>query len=336
MKNMWQIVAAFVISFCIGMILGPLLIPALHRLKFGQSIRNDGPQTHLKKQGTPTMGGVIFFFTMTLGGIFLAKGSMTFWFLLASALGFGFIGFVDDYIKIVKHRSLGLTPWQKIAMQLVISAGLAYAAVKVLHISTQLIIPATSIVFDLGWFYIPFVMFLLIGTTNAVNLTDGLDGLASGVTLIVATGFGLIGYISNFYSATLFAAVVVGSCLSFLFFNLHPAKIFMGDTGSFVLGGAVAALAIVTKTELFLPILGAVYVAEVLSDIIQVSVYKKTKKRVFRMAPLHHHFELGGWKEQKVVYTFWTAAVIAVVVGLILYMLTDVGAMLMLRGVWNG
>lgn len=333
---MWQIVAAFVISFCIGMIMGPLLIPALHRLKFGQSIRDDGPKTHLKKQGTPTMGGVIFFFTMTLGGIFLAKESLTFWFLLASALGFGLIGFVDDYIKIVKHRSLGLTPWQKIAFQLIVSGALAYMAVKVLHISTQIIIPGTAIVFDLGWLYIPFVMFVLIGTTNAVNLTDGLDGLASGVTLIVATGFGLIGYVSNFYSATLFVAVVVGSCLSFLFFNMHPAKIFMGDTGSFVLGGAVAALAIVTKTELFLPILGAVYVAEVVSDIIQVSVYKKTKKRVFRMAPLHHHFELGGWKEQRVVYTFWAAAAVAVIIGLVLYLFTDVGAMLMLRGVWNG
>lgn len=332
---MWQIIAAFAISLCVGMIIGPLLIPALHRLKFGQSVRQDGPQTHLKKQGTPTMGGVIFFFTLTLGGIFLARESMTFWFLLSSALGFGLIGFVDDYIKIIKHRSLGLTAKQKILAQIIVSGILTYVALKVLCISTQLIIPGTSIVIDLGWGYIPLVMVLLIGTTNAVNLTDGLDGLASGVTLIVATGFGLISYVSNFYSATLFSAVLVGSCLSFLFFNLHPAKIFMGDTGSFVLGGAVAALAIVTKTELFLPIMGAVYVAEVLSDIIQVSVYKRKKKRVFRMAPLHHHFELGGWGEQKVVYTFWTAAAIAVIIGLILYLLTDVGAFLMIRGTWN-
>ena len=302
MKNMWQIVAAFVISFCIGMILGPLLIPALHRLKFGQSIRNDGPQTHLKKQGTPTMGGVIFFFTMTLGGIFLAKDSMTFWFLLASALGFGFIGFVDDYIKIVKHRSLGLTPWQKIAMQLVISAGLAYAAVKVLHISTQLIIPATSIVFDLGWFYIPFVMFLLIGTTNAVNLTDGLDGLASGVTLIVATGFGLIGYISNFYSATLFAAVVVGSCLSFLFFNLHPAKIFMGDTGSMFIGGATVGMAMVLRQPLMLILIAFTMICSSLSVMIQVTYFKATHgKRIFKMSPIHHHFELCGYSETQIV-----------------------------------
>ena len=282
------------------------------------------------------MGGVIFFFTLTLGGIFLAKDSVTFWFLLATALGFGLIGFVDDYIKIVKHRSLGLTAWQKILAQVVLSAVLTYAALNILGIGTEIIIPGTSIVIDLGWGYIPFVMILLIGTTNAVNLTDGLDGLAAGVTLIVATGFGLIGYISNFFSATLFAAVLVGSCLSFLFFNLHPAKIFMGDTGSFVLGGAVAALAIVTKTELFLPIMGVVYVAEVLSDIIQVSVYKRKKKRVFRMAPLHHHFELGGWKEQKVVYTFWMAAAIAVLIGLVLYLLTDIGSLLMIRGVWNG
>ena len=316
--------------------MGPLLIPALHRLKFGQSVRDDGPKSHLKKQGTPTMGGVIFFFTLTLGGIFLAKDSVTFWFLLATALGFGLIGFVDDYIKIVKHRSLGLTAWQKILAQVVLSAVLTYAALNILGIGTEIIIPGTSIVIDLGWGYIPFVMILLIGTTNAVNLTDGLDGLAAGVTLIVATGFGLIGYISNFFSATLFAAVLVGSCLSFLFFNLHPAKIFMGDTGSFVLGGAVAALAIVTKTELFLPIMGVVYVAEVLSDIIQVSVYKRKKKRVFRMAPIHHHFELGGWKEQKVVYTFWMAAAIAVLIGLVLYLLTDIGSLLMIRGVWNG
>ena len=315
--------------------MGPLLIPALHRLKFGQSVRDDGPKSHLKKQGTPTMGGVIFFFTLTLGGIFLAKDSLTFWFLLATALGFGLIGFVDDYIKIVKHRSLGLTAWQKIIAQVVLSAVLIYAALKGLGIGTQVIIPGTKIVLDLGWGYIPLVMILLIGTTNAVNLTDGLDGLAAGVTLIVATGFGLIGYISNFFSATLFAAVLMGSCLSFLFFNLHPAKIFMGDTGSFVLGGAIAALAIVTKTELFLPIMGVVYVAEVVSDIIQVSVYKRKKKRVFRMAPLHHHFELGGWKEQKVVYTFWAAAAIAVLIGLILYLLTDVGSLLMIRGVWN-
>ena len=316
--------------------MGPLLIPALHRLKFGQSVRDDGPKSHLKKQGTPTMGGVIFFFTLTLGGIFLAKDSVTFWFLLATALGFGLIGFVDDYIKIVKHRSLGLTAWQKILAQVVLSAVLTYAALNILGIGTEIIIPGTTIVIDLGWGYIPFVMILLIGTTNAVNLTDGLDGLAAGVTLIVATGFGLIGYISNFFSATLFAAVLIGSCLSFLFFNLHPAKIFMGDTGSFVLGGAVAALAIVTKTELFLPIMGVVYVAEVLSDIIQVSVYKRKKKRVFRMAPLHHHFELGGWKEQKVVYTFWMAAAIAVLIGLVLYLLTDIGSLLMIRGVWNG
>ena len=333
---MQRMMITLLIAFAVGIVLGKLLLPLLHKLKFGQNINELAPEAHKKKQGTPTMGGVIFFFTITLGGIFLAKDSLTFWFLLASALGFGLIGFVDDYIKIVKHRSLGLTPGQKIAAQLVLSAGLAYMAVEKLHISTQIIIPATAVVFNLGWLYIPFVMFILIGTTNAVNLTDGLDGLASGVTLIVATGFGLIGYVSNFYSATLFAAVIVGSCLSFLFFNMHPAKIFMGDTGSFVLGGAVAALAIVTKTELFLPILGAVYVAEVLSDIIQVSVYKKTKKRVFRMAPLHHHFELGGWKEQRVVYTFWAAAAVAVIIGLVLYLLTDVGAMLMLRGVWNG
>lgn len=320
-ENMWQIIIALLISFGSSLIIGPIMIPALRRLKFGQSVRGDGPKSHLRKQGTPTMGGVMFFFSITLGVIFLTKGMLTYLLLLAT-LGFGLIGFADDYIKIIKHRSLGLKPMQKIVGQLGISLLVAYLAVFKLGISTALVVPYFGMTIELGWVYIPFIIFVLVGTTNAVNLTDGLDGLASGVTMIVAVGFALMGYYSNMYTVTIFSAALAGSCLGFLFFNSYPAKVFMGDTGSLALGGAVAALAIVTKTELFLPIIGIIYVAEVVSDIIQVGVYKWKKKRVFKMAPLHHHFELCGWKEQKVVFVFWSVAALAVMLTLFLYINT--------------
>ncbi len=318
---MWQIIIAVLISLGSSLIIGPLMIPALRRLKFGQSVRDDGPKSHLRKQGTPTMGGVMFFFSITLGVIFLTKGLLMY-LLLLGTLGFGLIGFADDYIKIVKHRSLGLTPKQKIVGQLAVSLLMVYLAVGRLGISTALVVPYFGFTLELGWLYIPFVVFVLVGTTNAVNLTDGLDGLASGVTMIVAVGFALMGYYSNQYTVTIFSAALAASCLGFLFFNSYPAKVFMGDTGSLALGGAVAALAIVTKTELFLPIIGIIYVAEVVSDIIQVAVYKRTKRRVFKMAPLHHHFELCGWKEQKVVFVFWSVTAIAVMLTLFLYVHT--------------
>lgn len=318
---MWQIIIAVLISLGSSLIIGPIMIPALKRLKFGQTEREDGPRSHLSKQGTPTMGGVMFFFSMTFGVIFLTEGMLMYLLLLAT-LGFGLIGFVDDYIKIVKHRSLGLTPKQKIVAQLVVSLLVIYLAVGQLGISTALVIPYFGFTLDLGWLYIPFAIFLLVGTTNAVNLTDGLDGLAAGVTMIVAVGFGLMGYYSNQYTVTIFSAALAAGCLGFLFFNSYPAKVFMGDTGSLALGGAVAALAIVTKTELFLPIMGIIYVAEVVSDIIQVAVYKRTGRRVFKMAPLHHHFELCGWKEQKVAFVFWSVTAAMVMVSLFLYVHT--------------
>jgi len=315
------------LSLCVGLVMGPILIPILRKLKFGQSVRDDGPQSHLKKQGTPTMGGVMFFFTLIFGVVFFAHNSLIAWYLLFAALGYGLIGFVDDYIKIIKHRSLGLTAMQKIVAQVFLSGVLIFTALKGLGISTDVVIPGTGVVWKMGMWYIPFAFILLIGTTNAVNLTDGLDGLASGVTLIVATGFGLVAYQMQLSAAAVFAAAMVGSCLSFLVYNKYPAKIFMGDTGSFVLGGGIAALAIVTKTELLLPIFGAIYVAEALSDIIQVLAFKIKKKRVFRMAPLHHHFELGGWKEQKVVLVFWSCAAFMVLLGLVLFLLTDIKVM---------
>lgn len=319
---MWQIVLAFLISLGTCLVIGPVMIPALRRLKFGQSVRTDGPQRHLQKQGTPTMGGVMFFFSLTLGVIFLARENYIGYFLLLFTLGFGLIGFIDDYIKIVKKRSLGLTAKQKLAGQLGLSCILAFIALQWLQISTEVMIPLTGWTVDLGWLYVPFFIFLVVGTTNAVNLTDGLDGLASGVTMIVALGYTLMGVMSNQYSVVIFGAALMGSCLGFLVFNHYPAKVFMGDTGSLALGGAVAALAIVTKTELLLPLIGIIYVAETVSDIIQVAVYKRTKKRVFKMAPLHHHFELSGWSETKVVRVFWAVTAAAVLLTLLCYHIT--------------
>ena len=323
MKSMWQIILfAFAISLAVCLVIGPVLIPALQRLKFGQSVRDDGPERHLKKQGTPTMGGVMFFFSLILGTIFLAGDVHMTYFLLVCALGFGLIGFIDDYIKIVKKRSLGLTAKQKIIGQLALSVLIGFVAVHMLRVSTEVIIPVLGWSVDFGILYIPFLIFLLVGTTNAVNLTDGLDGLASGVTLIVALGYTLIGVLQGQTAVVVFGAALVGSCMGFLVFNHHPAKIFMGDTGSLLLGGAVAGLAIMTKTELLLPLIGIVYVSEVVSDIIQVGVYKWKKVRVFKMAPLHHHFELCGWSETKVVRVFWAVSAVAVLLTLLCYALT--------------
>lgn len=310
---------ALVISTATCLILGPVLIPALRRLKFGQSVRDDGPKRHLIKQGTPTMGGVMFSFSITLGTIFIAKESMVTFVLLFFTLGYGLIGFIDDYIKIVKKRSLGLRARDKIIGQFLLSGMLAWVAVNYLGRGTELVIPFWGTTLDLGWAYLPFVIFLAVGTTNAVNLTDGLDGLAAGITLFVALGYVLIGFYQQLFSITVFSAALVGSCLGFLFFNAYPARVFMGDTGSLALGGAIAALAVLTKSELFLPILGGIYVVETLSVIIQVISFKLTGERVFLMSPLHHHFELKGWTEQRVVFTFWTVAAFFVVFGLMIY-----------------
>jgi phospho-N-acetylmuramoyl-pentapeptide-transferase len=265
------------------------------------------------------MGGVMFSFSITLGTIFIAKESMVTFVLLFFTLGYGLIGFIDDYIKIVKKRSLGLRARDKIIGQFLLSGMLAWVAVNYLGRGTELVIPFWGTTLDLGWAYLPFVIFLAVGTTNAVNLTDGLDGLAAGITLFVALGYVLIGFYQQLFSITVFSAALVGSCLGFLFFNAYPARVFMGDTGSLALGGAIAALAVLTKSELFLPILGGIYVVETLSVIIQVISFKLTGERVFLMSPLHHHFELKGWTEQRVVFTFWTVAAFFVVFGLMIY-----------------
>lgn len=301
------------------LITGPFLIPVLRRLKFGQTVRAEGPKSHLKKQGTPTMGGVMFFFGLTLGTIFIVKDNLYTILLLVFTLGYGLIGFIDDFIKIVKKRSLGLTARDKIIGQLILSTLLGWVSVNYLGRGTDIIIPFSGTQIDLGYLYIPFVILVAIGTSNAVNLTDGLDGLATGVTLFVALGYVIIGFGEQMFSVTIFGMALVGSCLGFLFFNVNPARVFMGDTGSLALGGALAALAVITKTELILPIMGGVYVIETLSVIIQVISFKLTGKRVFLMSPIHHHFELKGWSEQRVVFTFWTVAAIFVLLGLKIY-----------------
>ncbi|MDK2823460.1 MAG: phospho-N-acetylmuramoyl-pentapeptide-transferase [Clostridia bacterium] len=316
---MKDILITFFISSGTCLIIGPFLIPALRRFKFGQSVRDDGPKRHLEKQGTPTMGGVMFFLSLTLGTLFVARESMLTYVLVLFTLGYGLIGFIDDYIKVVKKRSLGLKARDKLLGQLILSGLLAWVAVNYLGRGTDLIIPFWGNNINLGWAYLPFVILVAIGTTNAVNLTDGLDGLAAGITLFVGLGYVLLGYTEQFFSITIFSSALVGSCLGFLFFNVHPARVFMGDTGSLALGGAIAALAVVTKTELLLPIIGGIYVIEALSVIIQVISFKLTGERVFLMSPLHHHFELKGWSEQRVVFTFWTAAAGLVVLGLMIH-----------------
>lgn len=306
---MQDIVIAGTIALGICLVSGPILIPFLRWLKFGQTIRTEGPRTHLKKSGTPTMGGIMFFFSLTIGTLIAVGLNSRIAALLLATLGFGFIGFADDFIIIVKKRSLGLKAQEKLLGQILISGIFAYIAVVYLQRGTDLVIPILNTNFDLGWFYIPFVVFIMVGTNNAVNLTDGLDGLAAGVTLFASLSYLLISRAWGQYDIAAFSAALVGSCLGFLFYNINPARIFMGDTGSLALGGALGSLAVLTKTELLLPILGGIYVIETLSVIMQVVYFKLTGgKRIFRMSPLHHHFELSGWSEQKVVIIFWIGA----------------------------
>lgn len=306
MNNHLQIIITIAAAFLISAILGPIVIPILRRIKAGQSIREDGPQAHLSKAGTPTMGGVMIIASVVITCITMGRGiNGDMAILLLSFLLCGGIGFVDDFVKVVKKRNLGLTAIQKLVFQIVIAVVIAIYQSKVSVYGTSIYVPVWKEYLDLGWFYIPFIAFVLVAMVNAVNLTDGLDGLAGGCTTIVALFLAVVGSSLGYTSPTIFSAAIAGACLGFLIFNHYPAKVFMGDTGSLALGGALAVAAIMMNIELILPVAGAVFVAECLSVIIQVAVYKKTKKRVFRMAPLHHHFELGGWKETKVVAVFW-------------------------------
>lgn len=321
MHGSGQIIRVIIVSFLIALFLGPVIIPILRRLKVGQSIREDGPQTHLSKSGTPTMGGVIIIIAILIAVSTSRFFTAEVWAVIFFMLSFGLIGFIDDYIKVVLKRNLGLKAYQKIIGQLIFSILLALYGSKYSVMGTTLIIPFIDVHVDLGVLYIPFITFFTVGMVNAVNLTDGLDGLNTGVTLIVMSAFSLITNslkdINQIYQGlSLVSAAVSGACLGFLKHNANPAKVFMGDTGSLALGGAVAAVAVISNTVLLIPIIGGIYFAEALSVIIQVLHYKRTKRRVFKMAPIHHHFEMCGWKETKVVGVFWIATVILAFIGI--------------------
>lgn len=298
-----KIVMAIVISFIVASILGPIIIPLLHKLKFGQNIREEGPKSHLKKAGTPTIGGLIFIFA-TIITMFIMVGNPTDEAMIAlySFVGFGFVGFLDDLLKIIKKKNEGLTSGQKMILLLIVSGFLTWYAYK--YIGTSINIPFLNGQINFGLFYIPFVMFYFAGVTNAVNLTDGLDGLATSVTVLVTTFLGIISYNLGHISLAIFCVALAGALLAFLRFNAFPARVFMGDTGSLALGGAVAMVALILKMPLILVLIGIIYVIETLSVILQVASFKLTGRRIFKMAPIHHHFEQLGWSETKIVSVF--------------------------------
>ncbi len=301
----YKVVIPVLISFALSVIMGPVVIPMLRKLKMGQTERVEGVQSHLKKTGTPTMGGVIILASIVLTSLLYMKDYPKIIPILFVTLGFGLIGFLDDYLKVVMKRSDGLYPKQKMALQIVVTAIFAFYVIKFTDVPLTMLIPFSGGKYlDLGILAIPMLFIVMIGTVNGVNFTDGLDGLASSVTVLVATFFTVvaIGTQSGIEPIT---CAVVGALLGFLLFNVYPASVFMGDTGSLALGGFVASTAYMLQMPLFIVIVGMIYLVEVLSVMIQVTYFKKTGgKRIFKMAPIHHHFELCGWSETRVVAVF--------------------------------
>jgi len=298
---------AFIVSLC----LGPVVIPMLRRLKIGQTVRDDGPETHLKKSGTPTMGGVIFLAGIVAAALPFADDYPGIVPVLFLSFAFGVIGFIDDFIKVVLKRSKGLAAWQKLSLQILVTAGFAYY----LHISEvthQVRIPFTNLLADPGILGLPILFFVVLGTDTGTNFTDGLDGLASSVTTVVALFFAAASFVlKGDGTAAPLAAAVAGGLIAFLFFNAYPAKVFMGDTGALALGGFVSGMAYLMHLQLYIPIFGVIYLAEVVSVILQVSYFKLSGgKRIFRMAPIHHHFEKGGYSEVRIVILFTLVTVI--------------------------
>ncbi|WP_397537428.1 phospho-N-acetylmuramoyl-pentapeptide-transferase [Rummeliibacillus pycnus] len=308
------------ISFISSVILGPIIIPMLRRFKFGQSIREEGPKSHMKKAGTPTMGGVIFLLSIIATTVImsLVKGAFTSQsiILILVLVGYGVVGFLDDGLKIIFKRNLGLTSLQKLIAQIVISIA-AYFLMKLGTFHNTVQIPFTDFAIHLGVFYMLFLIFWLVGFSNAVNLTDGLDGLVSGTASIAFAAYGVLALLNDQLDVAIFAFSVVGALLGFLIFNANPAKVFMGDTGSLALGGALAMLSILVGQELLLLIIGIIFVLETLSVIMQVTSFKLTGKRIFKMSPLHHHFELSGWSEWRIVLTFWLTALVAALIAVV-------------------
>lgn len=299
-------IIVFLVSLLVTVITGPVFIPWLHKLKFGQQILEEGPSWHQKKSGTPTMGGLMFILGIVISCVvaLLVKFQMKLLIMLLVSLGFGAIGFVDDYVKVVKKRNLGLTAKQKFLLQALLAVIYIFALDLTGNLETQIIIPFVEKTFTMPlWIYIVFILFVVCGTVNAVNLTDGLDGLASSITVVVSLFFALVGHIFS-RPAAYFSLAVVGGCIGFLFFNKYPAKVFMGDTGSLFLGGAISVVAVGMGMPLILVIAGFVYLFETLSVILQVASFKLTGKRIFKMSPIHHHFEMCGWRENKIVTVF--------------------------------
>jgi phospho-N-acetylmuramoyl-pentapeptide-transferase len=330
-RSAGAVLTALIVSF----VFGKPMIAWLRRLKVGQHVRDDGPQSHLSKQGTPTMGGLLII--AALAGSALLWSDLTnkyVWVVLFATLAFGAIGFRDDYLKVVKKHSTGLRAWEKFGLQ--IAAALAIGFFLYYNpndpYSTYLSVPFMKrVLLDLGWFYIPFVVVVIVGSSNAVNLTDGLDGLAIGLVGIAATANAVlvylggnrliadylkIQYIPGSGELVIFCGALLGASLGFLWYNAHPAEVFMGDVGSLSLGAALGTLAVVTKHELILVITGGIFVAETLSVVLQVGSYKLRGKRIFRMAPMHHHFEQIGWPESKVIVRFWIAGIILALVSI--------------------
>lgn len=299
------ILISVLVSFAISVFLGPLVIPFLRRLKIGQTERTEGPESHLKKNGTPTMGGILILISVVATSLLFVRDYPRIIPVLFLTLGFGLVGFLDDYIKVVLRRSMGLRAWQKFALQILVTGVFVFYLLQYTDVSLAMKVPFLKGVYlDFGWFNIPFLFFVVIGTVNGTNFTDGLDGLASSVTVLVATFFTVVAIGTNSGIEPITCAVV-GALLGFLLFNVHPASVFMGDTGSLALGGFVAATAYMMQMPLFILIVGLIYLVEVLSVMIQVTYFKATGgKRIFKMAPIHHHFELCGWSETRVVAVF--------------------------------
>lgn len=315
------------LAFAIGIISSIIVIPIIKKENIGQNERDDGPKSHLRKQGTPTMGGIIMILSLVAMSIILymdytkaqqVEVSKNFLVLVCATLGFGLVGFVDDFKKVVLKNTKGLKPAYKMFGLLIIATAFTIFIMKYLNIGTQWYIPFAKIYITLPiWAYIPLTILVMLATTNAVNLTDGVDGLSTSVTTIILTCLTVIGVVFGVKEIVVFGSALIGICLAFLLFNLHPAKIFMGDTGSLLLGGAISVMAIYLKMPLMLLIIAIIPVLEAMSDIIQVVHYKRTGNRVFKMAPLHHHFELCGWNENKIVSIFTLITLAACLVGLI-------------------
>lgn len=307
----------FVIAAIISLVLGPIIIPELKKLKIGQAIREDGPQSHLIKTGTPTMGGIIFIIATLISLlVFGVKGENAL-LCVFSMLAFGLIGLIDDYLIVVKKTNEGLSAGQKFSAQILVALLLIFLTNKVSDLGHLYVPFLGRTTIDLGWFYYPVTLFVILGTVNSVNLTDGLDGLAASVSMVGLVGFAVINVILSKNYLSMFAMALAGSLLGYLRYNKFPAQVFMGDAGSLALGGAFAAIAVVSGTTLYLPIIGLIFVVETLSVIIQVASFKLRGKRVFLMSPIHHHYEAKGWPEVKVVKVFFTITLITTIISIL-------------------